>query len=248
MAGNRGGGDAGESEWLKVAELRAMAESQEPHAKEVDNLTLRRFLRARDHNVEKASAMLVKAIRWRKEAVPGGSVPEEKVRRDLDDDKVYMGGADRTGRPILLAFPAKHFSAKRDMPQFKSYVVYLFDKICSRIPRGQEKFVCIVDLKGWGYSNCDIRAYIAAIEIMQNYYPERLGKALMIHVPYMFMKAWKLIYPFIDNVTRDKFVFVDDKSLQEVLHQEIDESQIPDTLGGKLEPVSLRNYERTLPA
>ncbi|EEE55931.1 hypothetical protein OsJ_04619 [Oryza sativa Japonica Group] len=99
------------------------------------------------------------------------------------------------------------------MPKFKSYCVYLLDSICARIPRGQEKFVCIVDLKGWGYSNCDIRAYIAAIEIMQNYYPERLGKALMIHVPYMFMKAWKMIYPFIDNVTRDKFVFVDDKSL-----------------------------------
>lgn len=87
---------------------------------EVDNLTLRRFLRARDHNVEKASAMLLKALRWRREAVPGGSVPEEKVQSDLDDDKVYMGGADRTGRPILLAFPAKHFSAKRDMPKFKS--------------------------------------------------------------------------------------------------------------------------------
>jgi hypothetical protein len=38
----------------------------------------------------------------------------------------------------------------------------------------------------------------------QNYYPERLGKALMINVPYMFMKAWKLVYPFIDNNTRDK--------------------------------------------
>uniref|UniRef100_A0A0E0CCF8 CRAL-TRIO domain-containing protein n=1 Tax=Oryza meridionalis TaxID=40149 RepID=A0A0E0CCF8_9ORYZ len=243
MAGNRGG-DAGEGEWLKVAELRAMVEAQDPHAKEVDNLTLRRFLRARDHNVEKASAMLLKALRWRREAVPGGSVPEEKVQSDLDDDKVYMGGTDRSGRPILLAFPAKHFSAKRDMAQFKSYCVYLLDSICARIPRGQEKFVCIVDLKGWGYSNCDIRAYIAAIEIMQSYYPERLGKALMIHVPYMFMKAWKMIYPFIDNVTRDKFVFVDDKSLQEVLHQEIDDSQIPDTLGGKLAPVSLKNNAR----
>ena len=36
-----------------------------------------------------------------------------------------------------------------------------------RIPRGQEKFLAIMDLKGWGYANCDVRAYIAAIEIMQ---------------------------------------------------------------------------------
>jgi hypothetical protein len=40
----------------------------------------------------------------------------------------------------------------------------------------------------------------------QNYYPERLGKALLIHVPYLFMKAWKMIYPFIDNNTRDKVI------------------------------------------
>lgn len=38
--------------------------------------------------------------------------------------------------------------------------------ICS-MPGGQEKFVGIVDLQGWGYSNCDIRGYIAALDIMQ---------------------------------------------------------------------------------
>jgi hypothetical protein len=44
--------------------------------------------------------------------------------------------------------------------------------------------------------------------LVQNYYPERLGKALMIHVPYIFMKAWKMIYPFIDTNTRDKVIDV----------------------------------------
>lgn len=238
-----GDGAAGEGEWLKVAELRAMVEAEDPQAKEVDNLTLRRFLRARDHNVGKASAMFFKFLRWRKEMAPNGFVPEERVRRELSDDKACMGGVDRTGRPIVVAFPARHFPANRDMAEFKSFVVYIFDKICARIPRGQEKFLCIVDLKGWGwYSNCDVRAYIAAIEILQNYYPERLAKALMINVPYMFMKAWKLVYPFIDNKTRDKFVFIDDKSLQETLRREIDESQLPDFLGGKMPLIPLKDY------
>ncbi|KAL6616644.1 hypothetical protein ACP70R_038914 [Stipagrostis hirtigluma subsp. patula] len=241
MAG-AGGGAAGEGEWLKVAELRAMVEAQDPQAKEVDNLTLRRFLRARDHNVEKASAMFLKFLRWRKEVAPDGSAPEERVRGELSYDKACMGGVDRAGRPILVGFPARHYSANRDMEEFKSFVVYFFDKICDRIPRGQEKFLCIVDLKGWGYSNCDVRAYIAAIEIMQNYYPERLAKALMINVPYIFMKAWKLVYPFIDNNTRDKFVFVEDKKLQETLNREIDESQLPEFLGGKMPLIPLKDY------
>jgi len=238
-----GGGAAGEGEWLKIAELRAAVQAQDPGAKEVDNLTLRRFLRARDHNVDKAAAMLLKYLKWRREVAPDGFVPEERVRRELAQDKACMGGVDRSGRPILVAFAARHYYADRDLAEFKSFVAYFLDKICARIPRGQEKFLAIVDNKGWGYANCDVRAYIAAIEIMQNYYPERLGKALMINVPYIFMKVWKtMIYPFIDTNTRDKFVFVDDKSLHETLRREIDETQLPEFLGGKMPLIPLKDY------
>jgi hypothetical protein len=87
----------------------------------VDNLTLRRFLRARGHNVDKAAAMLLKFLRWRAEAAPGGgTVREEQVRGELEQDKIYMGGVDRTGRPIIVGLLAKHYSANRDMAEFKS--------------------------------------------------------------------------------------------------------------------------------
>jgi len=86
---------------------------------EVDNLTLRRFLRARDHNVDKAAAMLLKYLKWRREVAPDGFVPEERVRRELAQDKACMGGVDRSGRPILVGFMARHFSADRDLAEFK---------------------------------------------------------------------------------------------------------------------------------
>lgn len=35
------------------------------------------------------------------------------------------------------------------------------------MPVGKEKFVFIGDLEGWCYANSDIRAYLAALEIMQ---------------------------------------------------------------------------------
>lgn len=35
------------------------------------------------------------------------------------------------------------------------------------MPAGEEKFTIIGDLKGYGYANSDIRAYIAAISILQ---------------------------------------------------------------------------------
>lgn len=62
----------------------------------------------------------------------------------------------------------------------------------------------IGDLKGWGYSNSDLRAYLGALSILQDYYPERLGKLFIVHAPYIFMTVWKIVYPFIDNNTKKK--------------------------------------------
>lgn len=106
------------------------------------------------------------------------------------------------------------------------------------MPPGEEKFVGIAELKGWGYSNSDLRGYIGALSIlqvyrysimfvcelwsswklstqglwlliswMQDYYPERLGKLFILHAPYIFMKVWKIVYPFIDNKTKKKVMF-----------------------------------------
>lgn len=40
--------------------------------------------------------------------------------------------------------------------------------------------------------------------LWQAYYPERLGRLFIVHVPKIFWGAWKLVHPFIDKVTRDK--------------------------------------------
>ncbi|XP_064960355.1 uncharacterized protein LOC135650861 isoform X2 [Musa acuminata AAA Group] len=208
---------------------------------EVDNFMLRRFLRARDLDIEKASFLFLKYLKWRRTAVPNGFISEAEIRNDLSLKKVFMQGFDKTGQPIVVAFGAKHYHSKRNMNEFSSFVIYVLDRICARMPTGQEKFTCIGDLKGWGLSNCDIRACIAALDIMQNYYPERLGRVFLVHVPYLFMKAWKIIYPFIDKNTRKKFVFVEDKNLRATLLEDIDDNQLPEIYGGKLPLVPIQD-------
>ncbi|KAJ3683594.1 hypothetical protein LUZ60_013821 [Juncus effusus] len=225
----------------KIAEMRAVVEAQDPSSKEADDKTLRRFLRARDQDIEKASTMFLNYQKWRKNMIPNGFISNEEVKKELAQDKVFMQGVDKTGRPIAIVFGGKHYYSKREMNEFKRFVTYSLEKICASLPENHEKFMAISDLKGWGYSNCDIRAYLAALDILQNSYPERLGKVFMIHVPYLFMKAWKIVYPFIDKNTREKIVFVDDKDLQTTLLVDIDESQLPDIYGGKLPLVSIGN-------
>ncbi|OVA09691.1 CRAL-TRIO domain [Macleaya cordata] len=215
---------------------------------EVDDLMLRRFLRARDLDIEKASAMFLKYLKWKQSFVPNGFISESEIPNDLAQKKLFLQGLDKSGRPIVVAFGSKHFPKKEKggLDEFKlnemldlgsspllGFVVYTLDKINARMPTGQEKFIAIGDLEGWGYSNSDIRGYLGSLSILQDCYPERLGKLYLVHVPYLFMTAWKLIYPFIDSNTKKKIVFVENKKLKSTLLQDIDESQLPEIYGGK---------------
>ncbi|KAL7094116.1 hypothetical protein ACP275_11G081300 [Erythranthe tilingii] len=227
-----------EIELSKIELMKALLQSQDPSAKDVDDLMMRRFLRARDLDVEKASAMLLKYLKWKKEFVPNGFISPSEIPNDLAHNKLFMQGYDKTGRPIVLVFAERHKPTTVD--EFKRFVTFTLDKICARMPSGHEKFTAIADLQGWGYVNSDIRGYLAALSIMQDCYPERLGKLFIVHVPYIFMTAWKMVYPFIDKNTKKKIVFVDDKKLQSALLEDIDETQLPDTFGGKMKLVPIQ--------
>ncbi|KAF8378066.1 hypothetical protein HHK36_029400 [Tetracentron sinense] len=225
----------------KVDLMRAFLEREDPTAKEVDNLMIRRFLRARDLDVEKASGLFLKYLKWRRAFVPDGSISVSEIPNELAQKKMFLQGLNKKGQPIAVVFGARHFHTKGSLEEFKRFVVYILDKISARMPAGQEKFVSIADLKGWGYSNCDVRGYLGALSILQDYYPERLGKLYIVHVPYIFMTAWKIVYPFIDSNTKKKIIFVENKKLRSTLLEDIDESQIPEIYGGKLPLVPIED-------
>ncbi|PIA32850.1 hypothetical protein AQUCO_04300049v1 [Aquilegia coerulea] len=230
-----------ELEQYKLGLMRSSVEKKDPTSKGVDDMMLRRFLRARNLDVEKSSSLFLKYLKWRREFVPRGCISESEISKDLAAKKLFLHGVDKDGRPIAVFLVGKHFpnKGKGGVDEFKRFVVYFLDKACSSMERGQEKFLIIADLQGWGYSNFDLRGYIGAISILQDCYPERLGRLLLVHVPYIFMAAWKMIYPFIDTNTRKKIAFVDNKKLSSTLLQYIDDSQIPEIYGGKLPLVSI---------
>ncbi|XP_051147960.1 uncharacterized protein LOC127263066 isoform X2 [Andrographis paniculata] len=225
----------------KLSLLRASVHNQDPSCKEMDDSTLRRFLRARDLDVNKASEMLIKYITWRKTFVPKGYISTSEVPNQIAQNKMFMQGKDKQGRPVAVLFGSRHFSCKGGMDEFKRYLAFVLDKLSSAIPEGQEKFTIIGDLQGYGYSNSDIRGTLAAISILQDYYPERLGKVFVVHVPYIFMTLWKIICPFIDKNTRKKIVFVENNKLHETLLEDIEKSQLPEIYGGELPLVPIHN-------
>ncbi|KAL0380303.1 UNVERIFIED_CONTAM: CRAL-TRIO domain-containing protein [Sesamum angustifolium] len=224
-----------EEEDKRLAHMRSIVENQDPTCKDTDDLTLRRFLRARDLDVEKASAMFMKYFKWRRKFVPKGFISTSEVTNQLQPKKVCLQGTDKRGCPVSVLFGARHFPCKGGMDELNRFIVFVLDKLCSRIPDGHEKLTIIADLQGYGYSNSDFRGYLAIFTIY------RLGKLLIIHAPYIFMTLWKIIHPFIDENTRKKIIFVENKKLQATLLEEIDESQLPEIYGGKLQLVPIQD-------
>ncbi|KAL2935645.1 Phosphatidylinositol transfer protein 3 [Bienertia sinuspersici] len=222
----------------KISQMRAFLEFRDPSSKVLDDSTLRRFLRARDLDIEKGGTMLLKHLKWRRTFIPKGYVLETEIEHELAQNKAFVGGNDKKGRPILVVFARRHFQNNTlgGSDEFKRFAAYVLDKICSssRMPVGQEKFCAIGDLQGWGYSNSDIRGYLGGLSILQDSYPERLGKLFIVNAPRIFMAVWKIIYPFIDDKTKTKIVFVEKRQLKSTLLEDIDESQLADKYGGKL--------------
>ncbi|KAL5726126.1 hypothetical protein ACHQM5_009196 [Ranunculus cassubicifolius] len=231
-----------EFEKKKLGALRSLVETQhDPTSKNVDDMTLRRFLRARNLNVEKAFRQLLNYLKWRQEFVPKGFISESEISNDLVQRKFFSQGRDKRGRSIGVVLGAKHFPKKGGLDELKRCLVYFLDKLCSKLQRGQDTFTVISDLQGWGYSNCDMRASLVALSILQDYYPERLGKLFVVNVPQIFMAVWKLVYPFIDSNTRTKISFVEKSKVRSTLLQKIDESQLPENYGGKLTLVAIED-------
>ncbi|KAL9243356.1 hypothetical protein vseg_017252 [Gypsophila vaccaria] len=234
LAGHSSECNAKEEHCLSL--VRAFVETRDCSCKEVDDSTLRRFLRARNLDVEKAGLLFLKYLQWKKSFVPKGYISEAEIQSDVAQNKTFLAGFDKKGRPVALVYGARHFQNSKPggVDDFKRYCVYTLDKIIARMPSAQENFVAIGDVKGWGYSNSDIRGYLGALSVMQDCYPERLGKLFIVNAPKIFMTVWKMIYPFIDDNTKTKIVFVDKKQLKSTLLEDIDESQLPDVYGGKL--------------
>jgi hypothetical protein len=97
-----------EIERSKVGIMRVLIQTQDPSAKDLDYLMMHRFLRARDLDVEKASDMLLKFLKWRKQFVPNGFISPADIPNNLAHNKLCMQGYDKTGRPIVVVFASRH--------------------------------------------------------------------------------------------------------------------------------------------
>jgi hypothetical protein len=223
---------AQEMETLK--QMRVKVAKLDPLSGDIADADLLRFLRARSMNVSKASKMFAEHQKWRREYFTSGLgyAQEDEIRDELAADEFFIQGHDKAGRPIAVVFGAKHISSKKSVDKFKRAITYLLDKLIASMPPGVEKFVVISDLSDLKLKNLDVRGMLGAFHFMQAYYPERLGKIFTLHTPALFWGCWKVLHPFLDDVTKAKIVFVEDNKIEETLLRDISIEELPTTYGG----------------
>ncbi|PIA32855.1 hypothetical protein AQUCO_04300053v1 [Aquilegia coerulea] len=118
----------------KLFLMRSFVQKQDPTSKAVDDVVLKRFLRYRKLDVEKASDSFLKYLKWRQSFVPNGFISESEIPNELSQKKVFMQGFDKKGFPLAVVFNGRHVpvKSKDSLDELKRFLVYSLDKICAR--------------------------------------------------------------------------------------------------------------------
>lgn len=215
-----------------------------------DYHTLLRFLKARDFNVDKTIQMWKEMLNWRK-GYGTDTILEDFEFEEVEEVLQYYPqgyhGVDREGRPVYIERLGKAHPSKlmriTTIERYLKYHVQEFERAL------QEKFpacsiatkrrICstttILDVQGLGVKNFTKTAaslLAAMAKIDNSYYPETLHCMYVVNAGPGFKKVlWPAAQKFLDQKTIEKIQVLDSKSLGKLL-EVIDQSQLPDFLGG----------------
>ncbi|KAF9609828.1 hypothetical protein IFM89_018770 [Coptis chinensis] len=195
---------------------------------------LRRYLEARNWNVDKAKKMLEDSLKWRSTYRPE-EIRWHEVANEGETGKVYRANFhDRYGRTVLVLRPGKQNTTAADN-QIR-HLVYLIENAILNLSAGQEQMSWLIDFTGWSLNtNVPIRTARDTSNILQNHYPERLAVAFLYNPPTIFEAFLKIIKYFLDPKTfqKVKFVYPKNKDSVELMRSFFDMENLPAEFGGE---------------
>ena len=205
---------------------------------------LLRFLRARQFNLRKSAKMLREDIAFRKSLESHGFFSRDDfdcMVAMCEEGFIYRAGEDKQGRPAIV-YKAKHFwpsLVTRDADIILFFCFYMDCLVRMADAKGLDGFTCIADLKGWGMSNFSLAYTKVSVRLLQDHYPERLGKVNVVNAPWVFNAAWRMVRPLLDERTRSK---INVCRKMEYLKKDYDEAVLEEQYGGTHEPYACPDH------
>lgn len=225
--------EAAEKE-AKVNELReALGPLSGRSLKYCNDGCLRRYLEARNWNVEKSKKMLEESLKWRETFKPE-EIRWSEVAHEGETGKVSKANFhDRLGRPVLIMRPGmQNTNSPEDNIR---HLVYLLENSVLNLPEDQEQMSWLVDFTGFTLNtNISVKTARDIINILQNHYPERLAVVFLYNPPRIFQAFYKAVRYFLDPKTSQKvkFVYPKNKDSVELMKTFFDINNLPSELGG----------------
>ncbi|TKY55816.1 CRAL-TRIO domain-containing protein [Spatholobus suberectus] len=219
----------------KVAELKAaLGPLSGRQLKYCTDACLRRYLEARNWNVDKAKKMLEESLKWRSTYKPE-EIRWAEVAHEGETGKVSRANFhDRLGRTVLILRPGMQNTASAE--NNIRHLVYLMENAILNLSEGQEQMSWLIDFTGLSLNtNISVKTARDIIYILQNHYPERLAIAFLYNPPRIFQAFWKAVKFFLDPKTAQKvkFVYPNNKDSVELMKSLFDLDNLPSEFGGK---------------
>ncbi|CAI7638703.1 unnamed protein product [Penicillium viridicatum] len=188
---------------------------------------LLRYLRATKWDVSEAETRLQSTLTWRREYDLKKLTPEY-ISIENETGKQVILGYDINGRPCLYLLPSNQNTEKSDRQL--EHLVFMLERAIDLTGPGQDTIALIVNFKETkSGQNASLGQAKQTLGFLQNHYPERLGRALVVNVPFIIWGFFKLITPLVDPNTRQKLKFNED------LRQHVPPSQLMKAVGGDVE-------------
>ncbi|KAL2207956.1 CRAL/TRIO domain-containing protein [Sarocladium strictum] len=171
---------------------------------------LLRYLRATKWSVPDATTRLLATLAWRREYGIEGFTPDY-ISPEQETGKQMIVGFDKQGRPAQYLNPWRQNTDAS--PRQINHLFYMVERVVEMMPPDVEQLSLMINFKTTKQrSNTSVPIATAreVLYVLQNHYPERLGKALIINVPWIVKGFFTIITPFIDPVTREKLKFNED--------------------------------------
>lgn len=178
--------------------------------------TLIRFLKARDYDIKKATAMYQAHAEWRQKTFP---LPSQHATATLSTRKFYMlDDLDEDGRPVILYCLNRFKETPYVVEDEIEALLYLLES--QVIPRfgpsfETQRFTVLINVSG--IRSPPISFLQSVNTVMEANYPETLHRTIMFPVPYWLRKTIQALTSFLAEETRKKLAYVNDiKSLAEL--------------------------------
>lgn len=162
---------------------------------------LLRYLRASKWKADIAIQRLESTLKWRRDYGIYDIVTADHVEPEAVTGKEILFGYDVEGRPGFYMIPSRQNTTDNDRQV--QFAVWMLERCIDSMEPGVETLDLLINFADRA-KHPNIGQARQVLNILQDHYPERLGLALVLNIPFLVHAFFRLILPFVDPVTRAK--------------------------------------------